>query len=95
MAVKYEKSLDVICMIGGDGTVVPIRIRIEDDEGERQTYTIQEYTDLSHQGTKTMHDGIYVTDDILVFDCKIIVFGRPKNIMLYYDASKSKWTMSA
>ena len=95
MAKKYEKQLDVICMMGGDGTVVPIRIRFEDEDGERQIHSIKEYKDLSHQGTFTHADGMYVTNEILVFECKIAVFGVEKSIMLYYDSGKSRWTMSA
>ncbi len=95
MAKKYEKQLDVICMMGGDGTVVPIRIRFEDEDGERQIHSIKEYKDLSHQGTFTHADGMYATNEILVFECKIAVFGVEKSIMLYYDSGKSRWMMSA
>ncbi len=95
MAKRYEKNLDVICMMGGDGTVWPIRIRIEDDEGVRQVYSIKECTDISHRGTFTNPDDVYITNEMLVFDCRIDVFGVARPIMLYYDAGKSRWSMSA
>ena len=82
-------------MIGGDGTVIPIKIRFEDEEGALQVHSIKEYKDISHKGTFTNPDGVYVTNEMLVFECKISVFGHVKGIMLYYDAGKSKWTMSA
>ncbi len=78
-----------------DGTVIPIRIRFEDEEGARQVFSIKEYKDLSHRGTFTHADGMYVTNEMLVFECKIVVFGRKKVIKLYYDTGKSKWTMCA
>ena len=95
MAKRYDRQLDVICMMGGDGAVVPIKIRIVDDDGERQVFVIQECTDLSHQGTFTHADGMYFHNEIYVFDCKIQLFDQEKRIRLYYDAGKSKWTMSA
>ncbi len=95
MVKKYEKQLDVICMMGGDGTVIPIRIRFADEDGAVQVHTIKEYKDLSHRGTFTNPDGIFITNEMLVFLCKISNFGQEKRIMLYYDVSKSKWMMSA
>lgn len=95
MAERYEKKLDVICMMGGDGTVIPIRIRFADEDGAVHVYAINEYRDLSHRGTFTNPDGIFITNEMLVFLCKINTFGQDKRIMLYYDASKSKWMMSA
>ncbi len=95
MAKRFDKNLDVICVMYGDETIVPIRIRIEDDEGVRQAYNIKECQDVSHRGTFTRADGIYITNEMLVFKCKIEVFGVTKPITLYYDASKSKWVMSA
>ncbi len=95
MAKKYDKKLDVICMMGGDNTIIPIRIRIEDDEGVRQAYNIKECEDISHNGTFTRPDGIYITNEMMVFKCKIDVFGVSKPITLYYDIGKSKWSMSA
>ena len=94
MAKRYDKTLDVICMIGGDGTVVPIKIRFTDDEGTVQVHKIKEYRDISHRGIFTNPDGVYITNDMLVFMCKILSFGHVKRIMLYYDTGKSKWMMS-
>ncbi len=73
----------------------PIRIRYADEDGDVQVHTIKEYRDLSHRGTFTNPDGVYITNEMLVFLCKISAFGQDKRIMLYYDASKSKWMMSA
>ena len=95
MAERYEKTLDVICMIGGDGSVIPIKIRFLDEEGEVQVHWIKEYKDISHRGTITNPDGVFITNEMLVFMCTISCFGQEKRIMLYYDASKSKWMMSA
>ena len=93
--VKAGKPVDVICMHGRDGTMVPLRIRVEDEEGEFQAYSIHGYKDLSHQGSRTMPDGVYVSDRTLVFECNISVFGRNKMIRLYYGPNSTVWIMTA
>ena len=39
---------------------------------------------LSHQGTREMPDGMYVTDRTFVYECQVLAFGRFKMIRLYY-----------
>ena len=76
MAERYEKTLDVICMIGGDGSVIPIKIRFIDEEGEVQVHRIKKYKDISHRGTFTNSNGVFITNEMLVFMCKISCFGQ-------------------
>jgi hypothetical protein len=53
-----------------------------DEDGAVQTYTIKNYEDLSHQGTRTMPDGMYVTDRTFVYECQVQAFGRYRMIRL-------------
>ena len=89
------KPVDVICQHSRDGTIIPLRVRIQDEEGEYQAYTIKGYKDLSHSGARTMPDGVYVADDSLIFECRITVFDRIKVIRLYYRPSDTVWRMTA
>ena len=88
------KTVDVICQHSRDGSIIPIRIRTVDEDGEMQSYTIKGYKDLSHQGTRSMPDGMYVTDKTLVYECNIAVFGRNRMIRLYYEPSGTVWKMT-
>ena len=87
--------VDVICQHSRDGSLIPIRVRVVDEEGEFQSYTIKGYKDISHQGTRTMPDGIYVSNNTYIFECQITVFGRPKMIRLYYEPGHTIWRMTA
>ena len=89
------KTVDVICQHSRDGTVCPMRVRVVDEDGEFQTYSIKNYRDVSHQGTRELPDGVYVTDRTLVYECHITVFGRQKMIRLYYEPSGTVWKMTA
>ena len=53
-----QQLVDVICQHNKDGSMIPMRVRLTDEDGAVQTYTIKNYEDLSHQGTRTMPDGI-------------------------------------
>ena len=87
--------IDVICMHSRDREIVPIRIRVMDEEGLYQSFTIKEYRELSHQGTYTRPDGMYVTNETLIYECKINIFGKTKLICLYYEPTRIVWKMTS
>ena len=94
MVMENLRTVDVICQHSADGTIIPMRVRITDEDGLRQAFTIKGYKDLSHHGTRTMPDGVYVTDKTLIFQCKISVIDRERIIMLYYDPTQTVWKMT-
>lgn len=94
MARKEPIPVDVICQHSTDGSIYPIKIRVTDEDGVRQVYIIHEYTDLSHQGSYTLSDGVTVANDTLVFDCKISIFDETRHIRLYYRPSNMIWKMT-
>lgn len=86
--------IDVICQHSADGTIIPLRVRFVDENGERQVFSIKGYRDLSHRGTRTMPDGVYVSDKTLIFECKIIVHNQERIINLYYEPDGLIWKMT-
>ena len=95
MIDSKAKPVDVICQHSRDGGIIPLRVRVRDEEGEFQTYRIQAYKDLSHRGTRENPDGVFVTDNTFVFECAITVFGLRKVIRLYYEPNNNVWKMTA
>ncbi len=89
-----SQSADVICLHSKDGTIIPLRVRLVDEDGLQQAYSIKEYRDLSHQGARMMPDGMCVTNNTLIFECKISVFGREKKINLYSDPPNLIWKVT-
>ena len=88
-----EKKIDVICQHTRDQKIIPLRIRLQDEDGEFHTYNIKSYKDRSPAGTYQMPNGVYVTRDTWIFDCKINVFDVLKNITLFYNPRDNKWTI--
>ena len=95
MNEKRYRNVDVIAQHTSDGHIIPIKIRTKDEEGEYQTFTIKGFKDLTHQGVRTMPDGVFVHDNTIVFECCIEVFGTRRIIRLYYDNRELIWHMTA
>ena len=89
------RPVDVICQHSADGKVIPLQIRLTDEDGFKQTYRIKDYRDRSNQGAHQMPDGVFVHDGIMVFECHIVVFDRLRLIRLYYNTrSGTNWQMT-
>ncbi len=88
------KPVDLICCHGKNGEVMPIRIRMQDEDGQYQAYAIKEYKDISHRGVRMMPDGVFVTEKTLIFECKISVFGCEKQVHLYSNDPYLSWQMT-
>lgn len=87
-----ERDADVICQHNKDGTIIPLKIRIKDDDGESQTYSIKSYKDLSTNGDFVLPNGVNVSRRHLwSFECKIQVFDLLKRIRLFYNAADGCW----
>ena len=73
----YNNDIDAICQYNKDGTIIPIKIRIQDENGEYQIYTILSSRIIS-KGTIMLPNEVVVTESILRFACTINVFGCEK-----------------
>ena len=91
---KESKAADVICQHNCDGGIIPLKIRITDDDGEFQTYKIKAYKNLTHCSKSTLSSETNLIDHIWKFECKIEVFGRERRINLMYNAYDNKWRVS-
>ena len=89
-----SQNADVICLHSKDGKIIPLRVRLVDEDGLQQAYSIKEYRELSHQGARMMPDGMCVTNNTLIFECKICVFGKEKRINLYSDPPNLIWKVT-
>lgn len=88
-----EKQIEVIAQHTREQKIIPLRIRLQDEDGEMQTYTIKSYKDTTPSGTYEMPNGVFVSRGTWVFDAKILVFGKLQNIRLFYKTSENKWTI--
>ena len=88
------KNVEVICEHKSDGTVIPLRFRILDEDGIYQSYTVKAFRMLDQKGSFNAHDGIFVTHDTDIFECRIELFGLRKNVRLYFTREKTEWMLA-
>ena len=86
--------VDVICQYSRDGTIIPIRIRLDDEDGIQRSYKVCGYRELSDNRTYETIDGVYVTNDTIFFECKLDVLGKDIITRLYYCKHERNWFMT-
>ncbi len=91
-----NKNIDMICQHRADGTIVPIRMRMIDDDGAYQEYKIQAYKDLTYKGNVfEMPDaGKFQSAGIYPFECKIECFGNELTIKVIYNSYEHTWKLT-
>lgn len=65
-----KNRIDLICQHTMDGKIIPMRIRLRDEDGELQEFTVKGYRDISEFG-------------ITCFECKIVVQNIAKLIQIF------------
>lgn len=92
--MNHLQDVDLICMYSKKGDIIPLRIRVTDEDGLPQVYSIKKFKNLSHRGCMQMPDGVYVTDNTLIFECSILILGTEKTVRLYNTPPKTVWQIS-
>ena len=88
------RPVDVICEHSRDGVIIPIRLRLTDEDGLQQTYDVKGYCQMQINGSYTTMDGVYVTRQDVVYVCRILTNETMRNIRLYYAPQTGKWQLA-
>ena len=79
-----RQKIDVICQHTKEGEIIPMRIRLNDEDGMVQTYKIYSYRNMTGSDYRM---------NIWIFECKILVLNTLKLIKLYYHGGDRIWTI--
>ena len=83
MLAPGDVAIDVICQFTRDGNIIPMKIRMQDDEGELQEYRIKAYKEVEVLSGVSSGDA--------AFECKIEVYGSVRIIKILYSAYSRQW----
>lgn len=87
-----SKNIDVVCTFTRDKQIIPMKIRLKDEDGMYQTFAVRAYRDLSVSGNYTLGNEVVVTGvDIYAFEVKILVFGVEKTMKITYHKRENVW----
>lgn len=72
-----DNRIDLICQHTMERNIIPIRMRLRDEDGELQEYTIKGYRDTSEFGLASFECEIVVRDTMMLVnifssDCKVL-----------------------
>ena len=84
---------DVIAQHTRQGELIPLKIKISDEDGEEQTFAVKGYRRLNAGGTVMLPNEVNVLSHIRYFQCKIEVFGVSKIVDLSYNFNEEAWYM--
>lgn len=82
--IPGDKSLDVICQFTRHGEIIPIKFRMEDDEGILQEYKVIGYRQV-------LEDWKRKNAAVLSYECKIIDHNQIKVVKIQYIKSENLW----
>ena len=91
---EENKTIDVICQHTRDGRLIPLRIRLVDEDGENHVYSVKEYRDYSTHGSFQIPEGLMVTNTIFPYELKISTFGILRTIRVYYNCGSCTWSLA-
>ena len=93
--ISFEnKAVDVICQHTKEGKLIPLKIRLTDEDGEYQTYNVKEYKDYSQKGAYRIPEGLMATNTIYPYELKILCFGTLRRIRVFYNCSSCVWYLA-
>lgn len=88
-----SQKIDVICQFNKDGKIIPIKLRLTDENGESQSYVVQGYMEYPPGSEYKLPGGFMATNSIHVFKCKIHTFGQEKILHIFYNSTNSQWDL--
>lgn len=92
MSDKDVNNIDVMCTHTMDGKIIPMKIRLKDEDGMYQNFAVRAYRDLSTAGNYALGNEVVVTGiDNCVFEVKILVFGMEKTMKITYHKRENIW----
>ena len=93
---EMDQPIEVICQHKTDGSILPIKIKCADEDGEYQVYRILRFRECAPgESSFTLPSAISATKLLRRFDCKIHVFGKEKNVSLLYNTTTGRWDLHA
>jgi hypothetical protein len=93
---KVFDKVDVICEHKHDGTIIPIKFRLMNEDGLWEVYSIKSYKPNNNNSTHTTKDGIYVSSTTEIYECKVVIFGLERTVRLYHSqkGSLTEWQLA-
>ena len=88
---RVTDKVDVICQFNSDGSIMPLRFRLMNEDGVYESYTIKEYRQIFRKDVYTTPDGLTVYSQDNVYECKVAFLDMYRTVRLYFNKSNCHW----
>ncbi len=78
--MDIQQPIDVICQFSSSGTIIPLKLRFTDEDGETNEYKV-----LSYRQKKS------TLNQVVAFDCKVNYYNQVKIVSIYFCCYEKKW----
>ena len=92
--IQKNTFVDVICQYTTEGDIIPLRIRLKDEDGVYQTFVIKSYKDLSTPTEFLSPYGTKVHCLNWNFECKVQVLNMTHTINLFFNTKDCLWKIT-
>ncbi len=82
-------EVDVIAQFNRDGSIIPLRVRFPDSDGEEQSYTLKDIEVVPHDTGNV--GGLFVKEVDPIWKCKVVALGVEKVVWLAWNGRR--WMM--
>lgn len=96
MSVVIEKDsrIEVICQFTRDALIIPIKLKITDEDGVSQEYVIKAYKESPFGRDTILPNGVHVKSHLRIFDCQINSFGKTITLRIFFNAKECLWKIA-
>lgn len=88
---ENNQFIDVICQYTKTGNIIPMRLRIQDNDGIYHEFNVKGYRELTSPGEYKTPYGTISHSSIWRFSCRIQVLNRYKDIELFFNGKDNLW----
>lgn len=89
---EKDNRIDVICAHTKDGRVIPMKLRVVDEDGETQSFVVQEYRELTYNSSPNPGYNVPIFGNHIVsYECKINVLGTARWLKIAYHSKEMIW----
>ena len=88
---ENDNRIDVICQHTRDARIVPIKIRVRDEDGEMHNYMVKGYRDISRPGVYATSGMQQIERYDYIYECKVVIFERVHTVKIMYNSHENLW----
>ena len=86
-----DHFIDVICQYTKEGNIIPMRLRVQDEDGLFKTYSVKSYREKTQAENGKTPYGTIKHGQNWSFECTIQVVNKILTVELFFNGKDNLW----